>query len=172
MSSQINYDSIQYRKLWFLIEENIIINTPKDNLQISVPYSISFFVLILHAYECCFQREVKEKYLACHRRAPDTECFLQTLMRLLIWRKIFPKQYSCKNSMDISKLKMASLKLSDYRKKPQSVYLSKLWNDLIKGLPNHGCFLMWSKRKDIFNNIMPLQICESITAAWRPTTPA
>jgi hypothetical protein len=67
---------------------------------------------------------------------------------------------------------MASLKLSDYRKKPQSVYLSKLGNDLIKGLPNHGCFFMWSKRKDIFNNIMPLQICESITAAWRPTTPA
>lgn len=48
---------------------------------------------------------------------------------------------------------------------PKAAFLSRLWNDLIKGLPNHGCLLMCSKRKDIINNIMPSQICGSITEA-------
>ncbi len=50
-------------------------------------------------------------------------------------------------------------------------HLSKLWNDLIKGFPNQGCFLIWSIRRDMFRRIMPLQICGAITAAWRPTSP-
>lgn len=52
-----------------------------------------------------------------------------------------------------------------------SIYLKRLWNDLIKGLPYQGCFVIWSNLKEIFSRMIPLQIWGCITAAWRPTTP-
>lgn len=64
-----------------------------------------------------------------------------------------------------------STKLKERKMLPNQCYLSKLWNDVMKGLPNHGCFVIWSMRRDIFNRSIPLQICGFVTAAWRPTSP-
>lgn len=120
--------------------------------------------------------EAKCFYSALHGLAiwtflPGKGYLSQTLVSQQNWRRISLPLYFCHNSNSLQKFKMLSKSLKLPRR-DNKFHLSKFWNDLIRGLPYHGCFLIWSIRREMFRMTIPLHICGCITAAWRPTTPA
>lgn len=87
----------------------------------------------------------------------------------------FEKEFA-KSSIPAARISMSRNEqrviLAKSSKPKYIIYLSKFWNDFIRGLPYQGCFFTCNIRRDIFKRIMPLQITGSITAAWSPTSPA